>query len=239
MMIYFTTMFRNILQKNFSSTTMKTLSSNCYRSAAEKSFEIIFTADIFDFDVTLNNSQNQNVTSSSSLSEKQRQRQDTSHTETSKTASRKSASNHYVILQNSVLTQRLSLIHSAFRLRLIFNRANDVIALNDWIARNDETTFTYEQLSHRLRILKQHQSTTSAKCVIKLTRTNDYLLQELTYYKDTQAADMKFFKKVIKTHADLKDALKKRSQRRANAKFTLLSYWDIDFDDDNVKDTVF
>ncbi len=232
-------MFRNILQKNFPSTTMKTLSSNRYRSAAEKSLEIIFTADIFGFDVTLNNSQNQNVTSSSSLSEKQRQRQDTSHTETSKTASRKSASNRHAILQNSVLTQRLSSIHSAFRSRSIFGRASDVIALNDRIARNDETTSTYEQLSHRLRISKQHQPTTSAKRVIELTRTNDYLLQELTYYKDTQAADMKFFEKVIKTHADLKDALKERSQRRANAEFTLLSYWGIDFDDDNVKDTVF
>jgi len=105
MMMYFITMFRNILSKNFSSTTMKTLSSNCYHSAAKKLFEIIFTANIFDFDVTLNNLQNQNVISSRSLSEKQRQQQDTSHTKTSKTASRKSASNYYVILQNSVLTQ--------------------------------------------------------------------------------------------------------------------------------------
>jgi len=224
MTVYFTTMFRNILQKNFPSATMKTLSSNRYRSAAEKSLEIIFTADIFGFGVTLNNSQNQNVTSSSSPSEKQRQRQDTSHTETSKAASRKSASNRHAILQDSVLTQRLSSIHSAFRPRPIFGRASDVIALNDRIARNGETTFTYEQLPHRLRISKQHQPTTSAERVIELTRTNDYLLQELTYYKDTQAADMKFFEKVTKTHADLEDALEERSQRRANAEFTLLSY---------------
>ncbi len=224
MMMYFITMFRNILSKNFSSTTIKTLSSNCYHSAAKKLFEIIFTANIFDFDVTLNNLQNQNVTSSRSLSEKQRQQQDTSHTKTSKTASRKSASNYYVILQNSVLTQWLLSIHSAFRSRLIFNRASNVIALNNWIARNDEMTFTYEQLSHRLRISKQYQSTTSVKRVIKLMWMNNYLLQELTYYKNIQAADMKFFKKVIKIHADLKDALKKRFQRQANAEFTLLSY---------------
>ena len=224
MMMYFITMFRNILSKNFSSTTMKTLSSNCYHSAAKKLFEIIFTANIFDFDVTLNNLQNQNVTSSRSLSEKQRQQQDTSHTKTSKTASRKSASNYYVILQNSVLTQWLLSIHSAFRSRLIFNSASNVIALNNWIARNNEMTFTYEQLSHRLRILKQYQSTTSVKRVIKLMWMNNYLLQELTYYKNIQAADMKFFKKVIKIHADLKDALKKRFQRQANAEFTLLSY---------------
>ncbi len=75
--------------------------------------------------------------------------------------------------------------------------------------------------------------------MIELTRTNGYLLQELAYYKDIQAADMKFFEKVIKTHAELKDALKERSQRRANAESTLLSYWGIDFGDGNVEDTVF
>lgn len=218
---------------------MKTLSSNRYRSAAEKSSEIIFTADIFGFGATLNNSENQNATSSSSPSEKQRQRQDTSHTETSKAASRKSASNRHAILQDPVLTQRLSSIHLAFRPRLISGRADDVIALDDRIARNDGTTSTYEQLPHRLQISKQHQPTTSAKRVIELTRTNGYLLQELTYYKDTQAADMKFFEKVTETHADLKDALEERSQRRANAEFTLLSYWGIDFGDGNVEDTVF
>jgi hypothetical protein len=49
--------------------------------------------------------------------------------------------------------------------------------------------------------------------MIELMQINDYLLQKLIYYKDTQAADMKFFEKVIKMHADLKDALKKRFQK--------------------------
>ncbi len=53
---------------------------------------------------------------------------------------------------------------------------------------------------------------------------NDYLLQELTYHKDTQAADMKFHKTVTDLHVKLNNALKKRSQKQADAKFTLLSY---------------
>ncbi len=144
MTVYFTTMFRSVLEKNFPSATMETLSSNRYHPAAEKSSEIIFTADIFDFGVTINNSQSQNVTLSSSPSEEQRQRQDTSHTETLKVATRKSASNRHAILQDPVATQRLSLIHSAFRPRPISGRAGDVIALDDRIARNGGTTSTYE-----------------------------------------------------------------------------------------------
>jgi len=75
--------------------------------------------------------------------------------------------------------------------------------------------------------------------VIELTRTNDYLLQELTYHKDTWAADMKFHETVIDLHVKLNDALKKRSQKRADAESTLLSYWNIDFDDENVENIVF
>ena len=75
--------------------------------------------------------------------------------------------------------------------------------------------------------------------MIELTRTNDYLLQELTYHKDTWAADMKFHETVTDLHVKLNDALKKRSQKRADAKSTLLSYWDIDFDDENVENIVF
>lgn len=51
-------MFKNILQKNFFSTTIKTLSSNRYRSIVKKLLKIIFTTNIFDFNIILNNLQN-------------------------------------------------------------------------------------------------------------------------------------------------------------------------------------
>ncbi len=50
---------------------------------------------------------------------------------------------------------------------------------------------------------------------------------------------MKFHETVTDLHVKLNDALKKRSQKRADAESTLLSYWNIDFDDENVENIVF
>ncbi len=75
--------------------------------------------------------------------------------------------------------------------------------------------------------------------MIELIRTNNYLLQKLTYHKNTQAADMKFHETMTDLHVKLNDTLKKKSQKWADAKSTLLSYWDIDFDDENVENIVF
>lgn len=66
---------------------------------------------------------------------------------------------------------------------------------------------------------------------MKLTKTNDFLLQKLTYYKDTRAIKIRFLKKVIKFRLNIEDALadfdralEERSKSRANAKFILLNY---------------
>ena len=107
------------------------------------------------------------------------------------------------------------------------------------IAQNERITFIYEQLSHWLQISKHHSLITSVECVIELTQTNNYLLQELTYHKDSQAADIKFHNTVIKLYVRLKEALKERSQKWRDTESTLLSYWDIDFSNENVEKIMF
>lgn len=66
---------------------------------------------------------------------------------------------------------------------------------------------------------------------MKLIKINDFLLQKLTYHKDTRAIKIRFLKKVIKLRANIEDALvdfdralEERSKTRANAKFILLNY---------------
>ena len=50
---------------------------------------------------------------------------------------------------------------------------------------------------------------------------------------------MEFHEIVVELYARLEDALKKRSQKRADAESVLLSYWGIDLNDGNVEDIVF
>lgn len=85
--------------------------------------------------------------------------------------------------------------------------------MHDQIARNEKITFTYEQLFHQLQLSKQNRFASSTKRMIELIRTNNYLLQKLTYHKNTQAADMKFHETMTDLHVKLNDTLKKKSQK--------------------------
>ena len=211
---------------------MNKLPSHHFQSAADSSSDIVFRSDIFDYDVTTGNTRTESEAQSRSSPMVEEQRREVIHDEVPKAATSKTTflrigtirNNRHVTFQDPRVKRRLSSIHSAFRRRPIFGKANDVAALNDQIARNGGITFTYEQLSHRLQISKQNRSASSAKRVIELTRMNGYLLQELTYHKDTRAADMKFHETVADLHVKLDDALKERSQKRADAESTLLSY---------------
>lgn len=90
------------------------------------------------------------------LFKKQRQQLDINYIKTLKTILRKFALNCYVILQDSIATQQLLSIYLAFCSRSSFDKASNIIALNNQIARNNKTTLIYEQLSHKLQTLKQH-----------------------------------------------------------------------------------
>ncbi len=87
---------------------------------------------------------------------------------------------------------------------------------------------------------------TLSEWVMKLIKTNDFLLQKLVYHKDTYTAEMRFLKKAIKLHADIKDTLiefdcafKERLKAWADAEFILLNYWDINLGDENIEDSIF
>ncbi len=226
---------------------MDGLPSHHFQSAADSSSDIVFRPDIFDYDVTTGNTRTESEAQSRSSPMVGEQRREVIHGEVPKAAMPKTTSlrtgttrdNRHVTFQDPRVKRRLSSIHPAFRRRPISGKAGDVAALDDQIARNGGTTSTYEQLPHRLQISKQNCPASSAERVIELTRTNGYLLQELAYHKDTRAADMKFHETVADLHVKLDDALKERSQKRADAESTLLSYWGIDFGDGNVEDTVF
>ena len=90
---------------------------------------------------------------------------------------------------------------------------------------------SYKKLFYRLRISKKYQSIILSEQVIKLTKTNGFLLQKLAYYKDTCAAEIKFLKKAIKLRTDIEGVLtdfdcafEERSKTRVDAESILLNY---------------
>ena len=219
---------------------MEALPTHLSQSAADSPSDIVFKADIFDYDVTKSDIRTE--TEAQSLSSPivtGKTREGACERETTSSRMRTSKENRYIAFQDPQMKRRLSSVHSLFRRRPTSGRAGDVVALNDQIARNGGTTSTYEQLPHRLQISKHRNPTSPAERVVELTRINSYLLQELTYHKDTQAADMKFQETIRELHVRLKDALKERSQKRADAESTLLSYWSIDFNDGNIEEMIF
>lgn len=219
---------------------MEALPTHYFQSAADSPSGIVFKADIFDYDVTTSNTQTEiEAQSRSSPMMTGQMREGACERETTSPRTGTSKENRHVAFQDPQLKRRLSSVHPLFRRRPASGRAGNVVALDDQIARNGGTTSTYEQLPHRLQIAKHRHPISPAERVVELTRINGYLLQDLAYHKDTQAADMKFHETIKELHAKLEDALKERSQKRANAESTLLSYWGIDFDDGNVEDIVF
>ena len=128
-------------------------------------------------------------------------------------------------------TQRQATIYPIFCEHLGSGRAGNIGALDDWIARHGGTALLYEKLPHRLRISKKHQPMALSEQVIEHTKTNGFLLQELAYHKDTQAAEMRFLEKATKLRAAIEDtladfdrALEERSKARVDAEFILLDY---------------
>ncbi|KAL9126742.1 MAG: hypothetical protein Q9217_004249 [Psora testacea] len=226
---------------------MDALSSHRFQAAADSPSGIVFKPDIFNCDIRTSNTPIEKETGSRSSSITKERRREGVNGQALDAAKAKNKSSEagtgkgdrHVTFQDSQVKRRLSSIHPAFRQRPNSGRANDIATIDDRIARNGGTTSSYKQLPHRLRISKQRHPISSAERVMELTRTNGYLLQELAYYKDIQVADMKFYVTVMDLHAKLGDALKERSQKRADAESTLLSYWGIDFGDGNVEDAIF
>ena len=143
----------------------------------------------------------------------------------------KRSSEHHMTFWKSARTQQQALIHSILCQRLSSEKAGDVTPLDHQIARHRGTTSSYEKLAHWLKLFKKHQSLTPEEWVIELTYKKSFLLQKLIYCKDTQAAEMKFLKKVIKLCGEMRAivkefdcTLKKRSREQTEAEFNLCSY---------------
>ena len=215
--------------------------SQCFvMNASSKTIDIMLSSNMSKSHIVISDSSDNDASFSID-----RNYRDEESSKTSRTARSRKIANYYMIFQD-IRTQRQTMIYSIFRQRLEFDRANNIDALNDRIARYERTTSSYEKLSYRLKIFKKHQSMTSLERVIKLIKTNDFLLQKLAYYKDISAVEMRFLKKVIKLRANIEDvltdfdrALEERSKTRANAKFILLNYWDIDLKNENIEDSIF
>ena len=167
------------------------------------------------------------------------------HPETARTSRGIKTAERHVAFQDPLLQQQAT-IHPLFRHRPESGRAGNIGALDNQIARHGGTTSSFEELPHRLKISKKNQPMTASERLVELTRTNGFLLQELAYYKDTRAAEMRFLDKVTELRADMEgtlavfdQALEERSKARADAESTLLNYWGIDLGDGNVEDNVF
>ena len=151
------------------------------------------------------------------------------HPETGRTTKGVKTAERRVAFQDP-LAQQQATIHPLFRHRPKSGRASNIGALDNQIARHGGTTSSFEELPHRLKISKKHQPMTASERLVELTRTNGFLLQELAYYKDTRAAEMRFLDKVTKLRADMEGALaefdralEERSKARADAESTLLN----------------
>jgi len=192
---------------------------------SSKTIDIMLSLDMSKIHIVVIKSRDSDATSSA--------RADRRHercSETFRVARSTKTADRHVTFQD-IIAQRQAMIHSLFRQRSEFGRADNIDALNDRIARHERTISSYEKLSHRLKTSKKHQSMTSSERVMKLTKTNNFLLQKLAYHKDIRATEMRFLKKVIKLRLDMKVALtdfdcalKKRSKARADAKSILLNY---------------
>jgi len=75
--------------------------------------------------------------------------------EASRTTRSKNTAYRHVTFQDTK-TQQQTIIHSISRQRLRFDKASNIDTLDDRIARHEETTSSYEELPHRLRISKKH-----------------------------------------------------------------------------------
>ena len=143
---------------------MKALSTHSFQPAADSSSGILFSPDIFDCDMIKNSARTENEARSlpspivrSQTREGARKQEATSpHVKTSRKAV-------HAACQDPQVKRRLSSIRPVFRQRPASGRAGDVAALDDRIARNGETTSTYEQLPHRLQISKHHRPITPAE----------------------------------------------------------------------------
>ncbi len=208
--------------------------------ASSKTIDIMLSPDMSELHIVMSDSPD----SDASPSTRRDHRREGSPEAPRIARSRKTVDRHVAF--QGIKTQRQAMIYSIFRQRLGFGRANNIGALDDWIAKHEGTTSSYEELSHRLRISKKHQSMTSLERVMELTKTNDFLLQELAYHKDTRAVEMRFLEKATKLRANIEGALvdfdralEERSKARADAESILLNYWGIDLGDGNIEDSIF
>jgi hypothetical protein len=212
---------------------MDSASSFSSYSSKNGSIDIILSPDVIGYRET--------ISQSDEKSRPQRNLSSQSHQDTMAPDIRpkKNAPEHHVTFQEPPEMRQQASIHPAFRKRRISGRAGKVTAIDHQIARSGGTTSSYKKLPHRLQISKQNKPPTFEERVIELTRINGHLRQELAYYKDNRAAEMKFHEKILKLRTELEDTLKERSQSRAKAEFSLLTYWGIDIGDGNLEDIAF
>ena len=208
--------------------------------ASSETIDIMLSPDMSKFHTVMSDSSDSDASPST-----RRDRRREGSPEAPRTArSKKNADRHVVF--HGFKTQRQAMIHPIFRQHFGSGRAGNIGALDDRIARHGGTTSSYEELPHRFRISKKHQSMTPSERVVELIKTNGFLLQELAYHKDICAAEMRFLEKATKLRADIEGiladfdrALEERSMARANAEFILLNYWGIDLRDGNIEDSIF
>ncbi len=103
---------------------------------------------------------------------------------------------------------RLSRQHIAFQLKSRFSSDFEVIILNQCNKDHEEITSFLKCFSHRLRIIKKHQSNNMKMRIEELTKEVEYLRQEVIYYKDTRQVLIKFFENIDQSQRMIKSVLR-------------------------------
>ena len=76
------------------------------------------------------------------------------------------------------------LVHSLFCRHPESSKAGNITSLNHWIARHRGTTSSFKELSHWIKLSKDHQPLTPEERVKELTHEKSFLLQKLIYHKE-------------------------------------------------------
>ena len=204
-------------------------SENWVYSTLRKSSDIVFLSDIFSSHTSRSENKNESLFNMCLQSW------------SSKLLSiRRYKSSKYSMTFQSMWEQ--SLVHSLFCRHFESSKADNITSLNHWIARHRETTLSFKELPHWIKLSKNHQLLTSEEQMKELTCEKSFLLQKLIYHKETWAAEMRFIKKVTELCAELKTVLtefdcdlQKRLRDWTQAESDLCSYWGIESDNENVK----
>lgn len=114
----------------------------------------------------------------------------------------------------------------------------EITKLDARIAREGGASSTLDMLPASLQRGKPVAKQSSHGYIRDLVYENDYLRQEIVYYKESREAMLAFHQQTLKSFQVLQTALKELSDKMARSEEFMLRYWGIDVNNANEDDLV-